>query len=251
MPKTRIPPRSTGPVKATSTAASKNITPAWTGMVGTPEGSPTKPFTYADDDDDDISINLRSDVHSISRNSVNSNRNNITGFNLRNSMNALKLNQYGEAAEPFFQKGNNLINTRNLISENPRRRQELGPIEPIISSEFEKIVLSGNYADFAQLALLTGHASNFEQSEAILKRDILAWLDCFMIYLLVISSTCPGRVPNLLRYSRIILWIYKEAPDNTAWWRYDKAYRRMASVKGNNKKIINYIRFILNYNLYC
>ncbi|XP_065657214.1 echinoderm microtubule-associated protein-like 6 [Hydra vulgaris] len=237
MPKARIPPRSTGPVKATSTAVNKNITPAWTGMIGVPEVPTSKAFVYADNDDDEdddnLSVHLRSDVHSISRNSINSIRNSNAGFNLKNSMNALNLNQFVDNSDMIFQKRNQVNNSSLLYSDNVKRKQELGPIEPNISNEFEKLVLSGNYVDFPQVALLIGHASNLEQAEALLKRDILAWLDCFMMYLLVISSTCPGRVSNLLRYSRVILWIYKEAPDNSAWWRYDKAYRRMAAIKGN------------------
>lgn len=246
MSKKRTTVRSTGPVKGTSAAKGKQIKPAYTNMIKPPtsEVAPTKSFLYESDDEDDDDFGFRY-TPSPNRSMVNSQhmRNGKSSFSLKDSMNALGVsntsnNNFNDVFENNRKHQNMRVGsgkaTRKSLLQTPTRKHQrkIGPLEPNISAEFEKLVLSGNFINFSQIAILLGHASTNDQATEILKRDILTWLDCYMLYVSIIGTVCPGRISSLTSYSRVILWIYKESKDVTAWWRYDKAYRRIASSQG-------------------
>ena len=69
--------------------------------------------------------------------------------------------------------------------------------------------------------MLLGYQKTIEDAFALMAKDILVWLDCFMYYTSIVGSVAPGRIAGLMRYSRIVMWIYKESQDVTSWWRYD------------------------------
>ena len=238
MPKRRTVVNSTGPVKATTTSKTSNVKPAWTGMIKPPKSdvSPTKSYVFEsdeNDEDDEDFLNKYSASPQKSVSSTYSNRQK-SGFSLKNSLDQLNLSDNSNNLHNFFGSHRRQESPKSFKESinNRARRSRFGPLEPRVSDEFEKLMLSGNYINFAQLVILLGHANNNEHAEEILVRDILIWLDCFMLYVSIIGTAFPGRITSMMHYSRIILWIYRESTDVSAWWRYDKAFRRMASRKG-------------------
>jgi len=246
MSRKRTPVRSTGPVKGVSVSSSKNVKPAWTGMIK-PMTSNVKPskssFIYEDSESEEDEGDGLSSFNRYSPNQRANNKQHV-GFSLRDTMNSVNTSHPPQrSVDDFFQNQNQI--KRQLQQTSPvqtesrppgnyrsrKRRQNVGPFEPNLPPELEKLIVSGEYIDFAELVLLLGYKKTLEEAFSLLAKDILVWLDCFMYYTSVVGSVSPGRIAGLMRYSRIIMWIYKESQDVTSWWRYDKAYRRMAALK--------------------
>lgn len=256
MSKKRTTVRSTGPVKGISTAGQpgKKVKPAWTGMLKPPTSDvlPSKSLQmYEDFDDseedegDGLAYHRNNIASRESHNGLQNTRNRNKGFSLQESMNALNVSHNSNTVDDFFapQASVNFSSPQKTLAATPNRRHQskrkrhgAGPFEPQVSPEFEKMIISGEFIDFPELVILLGHRKTVEDAFALLVKDILVWLDCFMFYTSVIGTVSPGRISGLMRYSRTIMWIYKESQDVSAWWKYDKAYRRMAAVKGLLKK---------------
>lgn len=253
MSRKRTPARSTGPVKGgMKTSSTKNVKPAWTKMLEQEEPQPMSKSSFLYDDNTD-SDEDEGDGLAYNRYSQADDNRPRSGFSLKNTMNTLNIGesrqQSKQSVDDFFQKRpkqNNQrsaresrqnLNTMNTVaSSRPRknRRQQMGPFEPNLPPELEKHIVSGDYIDFAEIVMLLGHQKSLEEAFALLAKDILVWLDCYMFYASIVGSVAPGRISGLMRYSRIIMWIYKESQDVTSWWRYDKAFRRMAASKSKD-----------------
>ena len=253
MSRKRTPVRSTGPVKGgMKTSPTKNVKPAWTKMLEQEEPQPMSKSSFLYDDNSD-SDEDEGDGLAYKRYSQTNENRPRSGFSLKNTMNTLNIGdnnqrQSKQSVDDFFQNKtkekeqrsgiDGRQNTINAISSSrPRknRRQQMGPFEPNLSPELEKHIVSGNYIDFAEIVMLLGHQKSLEEAFSLLAKDILVWLDCYMFYTSIVGSVAPGRISGLMRYSRIIMWIYKESQDVTSWWRYDKAFRRMAASKSKLK----------------
>ena len=65
-------------------------------------------------------------------------------------------------------------------------------------------------------------------------QDINAWLQCFALYVSVMSAKDPGHVPELLAYMVNILRASQDY-EGSAWTTYDAAYRRQAAATGHKK----------------
>lgn len=256
--------RSTGPVKGTGNTKGKNVKPAWSRMLKPPvsDVSPTKSNMFVSEDDDDESedeiIAKHAGKNFKSTDSIHSappqthqrkngktlrGQQTANGFNLRKSLSALEINgtrasqDYDDVlnSTTFNRQSLSPTNRNGLVSSASNRtttRQTFGPREPNISNEFEKLVLSGSFINFGDIVIMLGHSVSREEANELVKRDILIWLDCYMLYVDIIGSVAPGRITSLTRYARVIMWIYKESKEVTAWWRYDVAYRRLVSLKG-------------------
>ena len=61
--------------------------------------------------------------------------------------------------------------------------------------------------------------------------ELKAWLQCFAIYVAVISGRHPEPVPELMLYMAIVRAL--EDYTGLAWVCYDAAYRRQAAANGN------------------
>ena len=263
MSRKRTPVRSTGPVKGVSASSSKNVKPAWTGMIK-PLASDVKPskssFIYEDSESEEDEGDGLSSFHQRSPHQ-RANGKQHAGFSLRDTMNSMSTPQpHQRTVDDFFQSQNqNQIKqqlrqtsplqtgSRPPLNNRPRKRRvNIGPFEPNLPPELEKLMVSGEYIDFSELVLLLGYKKTLEEAFNLLAKDILVWLDSFMYYTSVVGSVSPGRIAGLMRYSRIIMWIYKESQDVTSWWRYDKAYRRMAALKGTYNNMKFHISAILH-----
>lgn len=250
--------KSIGPVKTTPVAkGAKEIKPAWTGMFKPPVSNvspttksyilPSDEETEIIEDQGDFSRKYGGKGFSGTPEPSRSNRQG-SGFSLRESLNALNV----ETNESIPTDVDNMFNERNrmksattlptgtphtrssvVLSPGKTYKQTFGPRDPNITNEFEKFVLSGSYMNFSDIVVMLGHCRTREEGSELVKRDILIWLDCFMLYMDIIGSVSPGRISSLTRYIRVIMWIYKESKEVTAWWRYDVAYRRTAAIKGN------------------
>lgn len=259
MSRKRTPVRSTGPVKGTKASPMKNVKPAWSKMLD-PEQQMPDPMTkssftydngYSDSEEEDEGDGL---YNNSSRQLPNERPR--SGFSLKNTMNSLNIDtgqqQSKKSVDNFFQnsrqqnmgqrsmqnpphKVNMLTSSTNPSRPRKKRHQQMGPFEPNIPPELEKHIVSGEYVEFAEIVMLLGHQKTQEEAFTLLAKDILVWLDCYMFYTAIVGSVAPGRISGLMRYSRIILWIYKESQDASSWWRYDKAFRRFAATKSKNE----------------
>ena len=229
-----------GPVKATTTAKGKKVKPAWTGMLKPPSSnvSPTKTALShnfdTDDDDDDASYDGRLTGGGNTKFSRTASDPNLLmdSYNSRQSMTQKSLRNGFSLRESLNGNPNlNSVDVNRLFTNNPRRalQTQFGPVDPNIGSELENQIIQGSFVDFVQLALLLGHANNDMQAQELLRRDILIWCDCFSLYVSIIATVRPAMTASLMFYNRIILWIYRESQDTSAWWRYDRAFRRYAS----------------------
>lgn len=254
MSRKRTPARSTGPVKGgMKTSPTKNVKPAWTKMLEQEEPQPMSKssFLYNDNSDSEEDEGDGLAYHKYSRADDNRPR---SGFSLKNTMNTLNIGdshqQSKQSVDDFFQnrpkykdhissrdtrQNLNYLNTTASSRPRKNRRQQMGPFEPNLPPELEKHIVSGDYIDFSEIVMLLGHQKTLEEAFTLLAKDILVWLDCYMFYTSIVGSIAPGRISGLMRYSRIVMWIYKESQDVTSWWRYDKAYRRMAASKSKSK----------------
>ena len=62
--------------------------------------------------------------------------------------------------------------------------------------------------------------------------ELNAWLQCFAVYVGVLSAKHPEAVPELLAYMVAIIRACEDFA-GLAWVRYDSAYRRQAAASGN------------------
>ena len=58
--------------------------------------------------------------------------------------------------------------------------------------------------------------------------DILSWLQCFGIYISVMASKFPERVPNMLAYQTTLVREARRCGGN-GWMAYDTAFRQQAA----------------------
>ena len=65
-------------------------------------------------------------------------------------------------------------------------------------------------------------------------QDINVWLQCFALYVGVMATKSPERVPELMAYMISILRASQEY-DGSAWATYDAAYRRQAAATGHQR----------------
>eukprot|EP00794_Sanderia_malayensis_P008064 gene8064-8927_t len=112
-----------------------------------------------------------------------------------------------------------------------KERGLFGPSEPQINPEIENAIVSFSYVDFVDILRYSKNTTNTDQLKQSLRKDILAWIDAFSVFMSVMCSSHPVRVHDLLVYQRNMIWIYRETSDPTAWWRYDVAFRRKAELR--------------------
>ena len=62
--------------------------------------------------------------------------------------------------------------------------------------------------------------------------ELNAWLQCFAVYVAVLSAKHPEAIPELLAYMVAIIRACEDFA-GLAWVRYDSAYRRQAAASGN------------------
>lgn len=80
-----------------------------------------------------------------------------------------------------------------------------------------------------------GKASTSSKARARKRvQDINVWLQCFALYVSVMSAKDPGYIPELMAYMVSILRASQEY-EGTAWTTYDTAYRRQAAATGHKK----------------
>ena len=58
--------------------------------------------------------------------------------------------------------------------------------------------------------------------------DIVEWLQCFGIYIAIISRKQPARVIDLLGYQNLIIQAYQEYRGD-CWLEYDRGFRQQAA----------------------
>ena len=118
----------------------------------------------------------------------------------------------------------------------------VGPGFPPVSGKLVSAIVSGA---FVELALLLEDPSDVEDPSFSLwddrlvlrprrKRkqitDIVAWVQAFGIYTLVMCSYFPHRAPDLTRYNLLILRTSQQFP-GSSWLAYDRAFRREAAAR--------------------
>jgi hypothetical protein len=64
--------------------------------------------------------------------------------------------------------------------------------------------------------------------------DVLTWVQCFAVYIGVMSRRYPEAVPELLAYMILIIRTSREFAE-LAWAQYDASYRRHAANVGNRQ----------------
>ena len=64
--------------------------------------------------------------------------------------------------------------------------------------------------------------------------DVLTWVQCFAVYVGVMSRRYPEAVPELLAYMIQIVRARREFAE-LAWAQYDTSYRRHAANGGNRR----------------
>lgn len=65
-------------------------------------------------------------------------------------------------------------------------------------------------------------------------QDINVWLQCFALYVSVMSNKSPQHIPELMAYMVSILRASQEY-EGSAWTTYDAAYRRQAAATGHKE----------------
>ena len=65
-------------------------------------------------------------------------------------------------------------------------------------------------------------------------QNILVWVRCFAMYVAVVASKWPRRVPEMMAYMINIVKAHQEY-EGLAWFLYDEAYRRQAAATGHTE----------------
>ena len=107
---------------------------------------------------------------------------------------------------------------------------------PPVPSKLVKRIQDGRYIDMAELLptnLSSSQSTDDEQSNKTKNKyqevtNIVRWLQCFGIYLAVISRSAPHRTVDLLGYQNLIIQGYLNYQDGR-WVVYDRQFRQKAS----------------------
>ena len=160
-------------------------------------------------------------------------------FNLKDSFNSRPMQQSQtllHSKSPPRSTSMPLLSSSRLLEEKSSppitsHRQSIGPTDGHLSHEVEDAIVSGSYVDFVEILGPSKRILNRDELRDTLRKDILTWVDCFSTYVSVSCGAHPIRVKDLMKYQRIVLWIYREVQDPSAWWRYDTAFRKKAELK--------------------
>ena len=85
--------------------------------------------------------------------------------------------------------------------------------------------------------ILSGQGS-IGRSFSVCQSEMLIWVQCFNIYIVVVAKKHPDMVPEMLAYMLIVLRAQHEY-EETAWCLYDEAFRDKATATGNKSKIVS------------
>ena len=107
---------------------------------------------------------------------------------------------------------------------------------PPVPSKLVKRIQDGRYIDMAELLptnLSSSQSTDDEQSNKTKNQyqevtNIVRWLQCFGIYLAVISRSAPHRTVDLLGYQNLIIQGCLNYQDGR-WVVYDRQFRQKAS----------------------
>ena len=121
----------------------------------------------------------------------------------------------------------------------PRLRQCDGL--PPIPAKIAARILKGEFVEMGDLlpeawSIRKGDDSSGRKVSKAKKKveDIHVWLQCYAVYIGVMATKHPERVPELMSYMINIIRASQEFED-TAWVAYDAAYRRQAASTGHTK----------------
>ena len=110
----------------------------------------------------------------------------------------------------------------------------LPPIPPKLVARIE----AGEFIDMCELLpdyLGAARAENQGKSSRPQRQpisNILEWVKCFSVYIAVVSSKQPHRVPDLLGYQMLILESHMEYAGE-GWIGYDRRFRQRAASDTN------------------
>ena len=107
---------------------------------------------------------------------------------------------------------------------------------PPVPPKLVKRIQDRRFIDMAELLptnLSSAQSADDEQPSRTKNKyqevtNIVRWLQCFGIYLAVISRTAPHRTLDLLGYQNLIIQGYLNYPDGR-WVAYDRQFRQKAS----------------------
>ena len=115
----------------------------------------------------------------------------------------------------------------------------LGDGLPPIPAKIATRILNGEFVDMVDLlpeawSVRKGDESAGKKGAKTKKKseDIHIWLQCYAVYVGVMATKHPERVPELMSYMINIIRASQEF-ENSAWIAYDAAYRRQAASTGH------------------
>ena len=113
----------------------------------------------------------------------------------------------------------------------------LGPSYPPIPHNLAEKIWKGTYIDMADLLPVRLGGDEQEDKEKKNKsksrkkvKDILAWSQCFLAYVSIVSLKEPTRVCDLLSYASTIIQTHRRYEGN-GWQIYDTNFRQQAVAK--------------------
>ena len=112
---------------------------------------------------------------------------------------------------------------------------------PLVPSKLVQKIESGQFIEIAELLPEKQAFSEFEEDadkgkgKKRLVTSILDWVQCFSLYMAIISRKHPERVPNLLGYKSLIINAQQQFRGDQ-WMRYYRRFRQraMAARKNDN-----------------
>ena len=112
----------------------------------------------------------------------------------------------------------------------------IGPSIPPVPGKVAKRIWQGSFIDMAEL-LPEQLSSPFPDDEPTHSRpkrrticNITEWVQCFGIYVAIISQKEPNRVTDLLSYQSLIIQAAQQYQGD-CWLRYDRRFRQMVEAK--------------------
>lgn len=122
----------------------------------------------------------------------------------------------------------------SLLSKDPTSIHLGGGLPPV-PGKLAKKIEQGHFIEMAELLpeRLSSHCDIDDQNKATKPKhkvitSILEWMQCFGIYVAVISRKEPHRVVDLLGYQHLIIQAYQEYHGDS-WLGYDRRFRQRAA----------------------
>ena len=108
----------------------------------------------------------------------------------------------------------------------------IGAGRPPVPTKLMNKIESGVFVEMAELLPerlgVLGTDDDAKQKPKKRSLSILEWLQCYAVYVAVISKKQPERIPDLMGYQSLVIEAYMEYK-NDCWIGYDRRFRQQAA----------------------